>query len=380
MDATPISTALPFDPWASCFDHAPLPMAVVEEEMHVLCFANPAFCLLVDKSKAELLGRPFRDILPERPEWLALLERVYRTGKSESHIEPGHAQPNSIFASYSVWPMMAEERIVGVVIQMIEMPPLLEKTRAISEALMLGAVRQHELAEEADLANIQLQVEIALRKQRERDAQMLTHEIAHRIKNNLQIIVGMIDDEANSAPGPSVAGYAAMQSRIGAIGELYDLMSQSSHGETVALHRYLTEIAAVMSASLLGGDSRIRIEVKAEAVEIDPNRAVAFGLLVNELVTNAIKHAFPAGAGTITLGVKPVGDEIELTVADNGVGIKDVEQAKPFQEHGTAYISIFVRQLGGSLAVSSWQGTGTTFRVRLPLRALRPESEDHVVL
>ncbi|MEA2755403.1 MAG: hypothetical protein QOJ54_1692, partial [Aliidongia sp.] len=164
--------------------------------------------------------------------------------------------------------------------------------------------------------------DITDRKQRERDAQMLTNEISHRIKNNLQVIVGLIAYEARSTAQQCVQGYTAMQARIGAIARLYDLISQSSLGPTIDMAAYLREIAGTLSESLLGNMSGIEIEVKAEALEIDADRAVPFGLLVNELATNAIKHAFPDGAGRIVLSVEQAGDQIELTVADNGVGMK----------------------------------------------------------
>src|ERR1700733_5913625 len=157
--------------------------------------------------------------------------------------------------------------------------------------------------------------DITDRKQRERDAEMLTNEISHRIKNNLQIVIGLIAWEAKWTAAPCVEGYKAMQGRITAIAELYDLISQSSRGQTVAVDAYLREIAKPISASLLAESSGITMTVEAEALDIDPDRAVPFGLLVNELATNAIKHAFPAGAGHVLLSVKRSGDEIELTVA-----------------------------------------------------------------
>ena len=132
----------------------------------------------------------------------------------------------------------------------------------------------------------------------------MTNEISHRIKNNLQIVVGLIAFEARWTAAPCVQGYKAMQARIGAIAQLYDLISQSSRGRTVAVDAYLSEIAKAMSASLIGNMSGIKIEVKAEPLEIDPDRAVPFGLLVNELATNAIKHAFPHGTGHVTLSVE----------------------------------------------------------------------------
>jgi PAS domain S-box-containing protein len=214
--------------------------------------------------------------------------------------------------------------------------------------------------------------DVTERKQRERDALSLTNEISHRIKNNLQVIVGLIAYEAKWTAAPCVQGYKTMQARIGAIAQLYDLISQTSHGLTVAVNAYLREIAKTMSASLLGNMSGIEIEVKAEPLEIDPNRAVPFGLLVNELTTNAIKHAFPHGSGHIRLCVEQVGDQIELVVSDDGVGMKDKDLTKSPEKRGSDYVAIFVRQLGGTIVPSKQEATGTTVRIRLPLLLVPP--------
>ena len=209
--------------------------------------------------------------------------------------------------------------------------------------------------------------DITDRKQRERDAQMLTNEISHRIKNNLQLVVGLIAYEVRSTAAPCVQGYKAMQSRIGAIAQLYDLISQSSRGRTIAVDAYLQEIARVMSAGLIGNRSGIEIEVKAQKLEIDPDRAVPFGLLVNELATNAIKHAFPGGTGHILLSVEQIGDEMELTVSDDGVGMKDKVLTNIPEKRGSDYVAIFVRQLGGKLAASGPDVAGTSIKIRLPV-------------
>ena len=130
---------------------------------------------------------------------------------------------------------------------------------------------------------------------------------------------------------------------------------------------YLREIAKTMSASLLGNRSGIDIEVEAEPVEIDPDRAVPFGLLVNELTTNAIKHAFPNGSGHIKLCVEQIGDQIELVVSDNGIGTKEKDLAKSPEKRGSDYVAIFVRQLGGTVVPAKQEPTGTIVRIRLPL-------------
>jgi len=209
--------------------------------------------------------------------------------------------------------------------------------------------------------------DITDRKQRERDAQMLTNEISHRIKNNLQLVVGLIAYEVRSTAAPCVQGYKAMQSRIGAIAQLYDLISQSSRGRTVAVDAYLQEIARVMSVGLIGNKSGIEIAVKAQKLEIDPDRAVPFGLLVNELATNAIKHAFPERAGHVLLCAEQIGDEIELTVSDDGVGMMDKVLTKIPEKRGSDYVAIFVRQLGGKLTASGPDVAGTSIRIRLPV-------------
>jgi PAS domain S-box-containing protein len=209
--------------------------------------------------------------------------------------------------------------------------------------------------------------DITDRKQRERDAKLLTNEISHRIKNNLQIIIGLISYESRSAPALCVQGYQAMQARIGAIAQLYDLISQSSRGRTVVVDTYLREIARAMSASLVGNKPGIEIAVKAEPLEIDSDRAVPFGLLVNELATNAIKHAFADGKGHVVLGVEQIDDEVVLTVADDGAGIKDKISSNNLEKRGSDFVAIFVRQLGGTLTRSGSEGTGTIVRIRFPL-------------
>ena len=158
-----------------------------------------------------------------------------------------------------------------------------------------------------------------------------------------------------------------MQARIGAIAQLYDLISQSSRGRTVAVNAYLRQIANAMSASLLGIKSGIKIEVKGEPLQIDPDRAVPFGLLVNELTTNAIKHAFPDGSGQIMLRVEQFGDQIELVVSDDGVGMKENDLVKNPKKRGSDYVAIFVRQLGGTIVPFKQEAVGTTVRIRLPL-------------
>ncbi len=196
---------------------------------------------------------------------------------------------------------------------------------------------------------------------------MLNNEVSHRIKNNLQIIVGLIGYEARITPTACVQGYRAMQARIGAIAQLYDLIAHSDRSGTVAVADYLREISKTMTASLLTDNAQIAITVEAEPLLIDANHAVPFGLLVNELGTNAIKHAFPSGAGHVRLIARRVDGMLELTVSDDGVGISPDSAPPTSEKRGSNYVDIFVRQLGGVRIASGAPGKGAAVTVRLPL-------------
>lgn len=356
------------------FDQAPWAVIASSGETHIVRYANPAFCRLINKAQAEVIGRPFDGLAPHTDECLPLLDRVYRTGAAVSYTAEEQAVPCPLFFSYTLSPVIADGQTAGVMIQVNETGPLHETRQAISQALLLGALRQDALIEAADSANVQLQTEIGERTRLEHEAKMLTKEVAHRIKNNLQIVVALVANEIRRTPAPWVQGYRAMQDRIVAIAQLYDLISQSSRGHAVPLDVYLTEIARSLSASLLGDTSGIRIVVEAESREIDSERAVPFGLLVNELATNAVKHAFPDGVGLITLAVRRIGTEIELKVTDDGIGVAAKSGGSTPGKHGSDYVAIFVRQLQGALARSAAPGAGTTVSIRFPLSPAAEEA------
>jgi two-component sensor histidine kinase len=351
-------------------EHAPSPMAKVEGAAHMLREVNHAFCRYVDCLQPDVVGKPLCELMPNNPECLMLLDEVYRTGKPGILQEQEHAEHGPVSSSYAMWPVTTIGCITGVVIQITETVPLHARTRTMNEALVLGSLRQHELTEIAESANARLQEEIAQRVQSERDALMLTKEISHRIKNNLQIVISLIGQEIRQTPAQYAQGYIAMEARISGIADLYDLISHSNHVDAVPLDGYLRELAQTMSATLLEPLSGIKIEVESVALELDTNRAVPFGLLVNELATNAIKHAFPSGSGLIRLSIARVGDQIELIVADNGIGIAAKTIPSVEGRHGSDYVEIFVRQLGGIMTVAGSAEAGTVIRVLFPLTAL----------
>lgn len=316
----------------------PDPLVVLEHDMTIVT-ANQAFLTIFGITEADTRGRPLSELGQQQwdvPALRYLMEKVLPENR-----------PIEGFEIEDDFPGLGR-RVFNLTVRKVSQP-------GNHSRLMLLVFE-----------------DITDRKQRERDAEMLTNEISHRIKNNLQVVIGLLAYEAKWTPDPYVQGYRAMQARIGAIAQLYDLISQSSQGGTIAVDAYLRDIARIMSASLLSETSGIKIEVEAEALHIHPDRAVPFGLLVNELATNAIKHAFPQGSGRVLLSVQQLEDQIELTVADNGIGMKDKKVAQTSEKRGTDYVAIFVRQLHGTIAPTRSEEVGTHVRIHLPFLLLPP--------
>ncbi len=199
----------------------------------------------------------------------------------------------------------------------------------------------------------------------DRHRNVMAAELAHRIKNNLQVISAFVSLELRHTAQECVSGYQAMQARINAIAELYDVIAHSSAFGPVAMQRYLDGIASSIRNSVLGDASEITITVDAEPLAIQSDLAVPIGLIVNELATNSVKYAFPDNKGTITLGFRHRDGEVALTVSDDGIGMG----AQDGSGLGSRFVAAFVQQVGGTMANASGE-SGTTFTIRLPTTIL----------
>ena len=148
----------------AAMQHAPLAMAAVEGHSHIVREVNSAFCALVAQTEDQLLGKPFATIRSASEYFEPLLDLVFRTGKPASHTETQESEEHLGLWTSTMWPVMADGSVVGVIIQVTLRALSSEKVLVMNEALVLGSVRQHELTEAATLANTRLQEEINERK------------------------------------------------------------------------------------------------------------------------------------------------------------------------------------------------------------------------
>ena len=196
---------------------------------------------------------------------------------------------------------------------------------------------------------------------------MLLQELTHRVKNSLQFIASMVMIEAQShKSGEGKAALERVSHRITALGQLYSKLSKADTVEAVDAATYLDELCRDLIASVhKQGDTSVVLKTDIESELLPTDRAIPIGLIVNELVTNAVKYAFPGEAkGTVMVALKRVPGGLRLTVADDGQGL-DLRRAD--SGLGGRLVNGFAQQLGGQVERKSGS-QGTTVHLILPSR------------
>jgi PAS domain S-box-containing protein len=194
---------------------------------------------------------------------------------------------------------------------------------------------------------------------------MLLQELTHRVKNSLQIIAAMVRIEArNHKSGQGKAALERVSHRIDALGHLYSKLSKADTIETVDAGTYLDELCRDLIASVhKEGGTSIVLKTDIESELLPTDRAIPIGLIVNELVTNAVKYAFPGKtSGTVLVTLKRLPGELRLTVADDGQGL---DPRRADSGLGGRLVEGFAQQLGGRVERES-NSQGTTVRLILP--------------
>jgi two-component sensor histidine kinase len=184
-----------------------------------------------------------------------------------------------------------------------------------------GALRQAQLQKARDDAEAEVHASrdrfAALAAERE----VLLREVNHRVGNSLQIIASLLHLQANSSAQEDVkAALTNAMGRVAAVAQVHRRLYTSHDLKNVLLNLYLDALLEDLRRSA-EGNRLSRLTLKAESIEIDPDRAVAIGIIVNELVMNAVKYAYPDGAGPIHVDLTTQDDDLVLSIADDGVGL-----------------------------------------------------------
>jgi len=204
-----------------------------------------------------------------------------------------------------------------------------------------------------------------------KDKTALLHEVHHRVKNNLQVIASLLRLEMRRHANASVTSVLAdMGGRVQAMALLHETLYRAGQFGSVDLATYLRPLATQLFRAQSSG-AAVQLVLDLAPCQVVMDQATTCGLLVNELMSNALKHAFPPGrSGSVTLRLQP-GLQPEtwtLSVADDGVGLPaDFEQRRN-QSLGLQLAGDMARQLGAELAVQP--GAGACFSVTFGIQIL----------
>ncbi|MBL8132051.1 MAG: PAS domain S-box protein, partial [Anaerolineae bacterium] len=199
------------------------------------------------------------------------------------------------------------------------------------------------------------------------EKEFLLKEIHHRVKNNLQIVSSLLSLQSGTIDDPQIrALFRDSQNRVSSMALIHERLYRSDSLAQIDFGTYLRDLTGHLLQSYRAGDTGVRLVIAADDIHLDIDAAIPCGLVVSELVSNALKHGFPNGRrGTISVEMRNAEDAwYELVVRDDGVGFAPKAGLKPSSSLGLQLISRLTGQLGGRL---DYDGTaGTTVTIRFP--------------
>jgi two-component sensor histidine kinase len=210
--------------------------------------------------------------------------------------------------------------------------------------------------------------------------EVLVREIHHRVKNNLQLVMSLLNLHARRIRDPRAeAAFADARSRINALATLHRRLYESENLQQVEVRWFLEDLCVELRRGGLAANRDIELTVQAPDEVIGPEIAVPLGLLVTEAITNAYKHAFQGRSeGRIeVLVTRDSAAELTVSVRDNGTGFPPDLPPDSAGGLGRPLIDAFVRQLRGELRIQVEQGTAVQVRFPAPLSPAQTAATKH---
>jgi PAS domain S-box-containing protein len=185
-----------------------------------------------------------------------------------------------------------------------------------------------------------------------REKEILLKEIHHRVKNNLQVISSLLNIEAGRMTNPeAIAAFRKSQTRVRSIAAFHEGAYQTTDLAHVDMGRYFEDLLRGLRATYGVVGDGVRATVDAASVMLSADLAIPCGLIANELVTNAFKHAFPGGRGRIDVAFARSEDQLVLRVIDDGVGLPAGFDLTSLSSLGLQLVQTLSEQIGGVLGV-----------------------------
>jgi len=200
------------------------------------------------------------------------------------------------------------------------------------------------------------------------EKELILREVHHRIKNNMAVMMGLLSLQANLSPQPAVAEALEKASgRLRSMALLYEHLYQSQDHGALSLAEYLPSLAREIVAALPSAFP-IDLVMEVDEARLDAKRLSSLGIIVNELVTNAVKYAFAGrAAGRLDLVARVRDGRLKLEVRDDGIGLPTGFDPEATTGFGLRLIDSLAKQLDGSFSIGPAPKGGSRFLLDIPL-------------
>lgn len=194
---------------------------------------------------------------------------------------------------------------------------------------------------------------------------VMLREIHHRVKNNMQVISSLLRLQARVIPDPAIqSALNASQERIRSMALIHEKLYKSENLSRINFGDYIRDLVNRLLFMAGGTAASVDFEIDADDVELDINQAIPCGLIVNEIVSNSLKHAFPDGrSGTVRVEMrKEEPSRLKLMIRDDGIGLPESLDIRNPSTLGLQIVSDLVGQLDGTMDVERREGTAFTIQ------------------
>jgi two-component sensor histidine kinase len=191
-----------------------------------------------------------------------------------------------------------------------------------------------------------------------REKVLLLQEVHHRVNNNLQIVCSLLQMQSSAVDDPLLASaLGESQKRVQSMAMIHAMLYASTSLRDIDFAEYTRALAAELSNAYRPDPARVRLVFELESIRLEIDRAIPCGLILNELLSNAFKYAFPDNRqGEIRVSLRLREDCVRLAVEDTGIGLREGFSANELKSLGLSIAGLLARQLGGSLKITSSLG------------------------
>jgi signal transduction histidine kinase len=349
---------------------SPIPTAAVEGMDHVVRYVNAAFCASIRKQEQDLIGKPFAEAVTAGDECLSLLDRVYRSGQAETHIQEEASGSESLFWSYIMWPMLnADHQRAAIVVEVIEMTSLHQERIAINEALLKTSVRQHAelLQTQEDLRALWARL-IHVQESSMRELSRELHDDLSQQLAALSMEISNVFARSTEPPQRGNEPVRALRRRI-------EKLAADIHSISRRLHPAILEevgLDGALEEECIGFSERTGVPVQFHSEglpeEFSKEMSLCFYRVAQESLQNIAKHARATNV-RMTLSCN---DAIcRLRIEDDGRGF-DPSKVRGRNALGLISMQERMRLINGDITIESEPGRGTRLEVSAPFDTNQP--------